>query len=253
MGSIPIIRFLICLLGEIGKHDRLKICSFWVIGSSPIVSKKKIIFMKIQKQLKGKPCRKFGAFLWKTRTFTIKQEKAVSLANKKVNTKKLSNFALQLRAKQLVSALYGQLKLQHFKHLLQQSQKYRGKLAHIFFSLLEKRLDSCLVQLKFAPTFLAARQLINHKKVCINGNIITAPGVLLKPGDSVSFIPEIQTRVASNVQTACALHDSKKVLAYKPLHFEVNYKTLEAIFLFSPQQVHYPTRIEPELVLKALR
>ena len=42
-------------------------------------------------------------------------------------------------------------------------------------------------------------------------------------------------------------------LLYKPLQFEVNYKTLEAIFLFAPQQIHYPTQLEPELVLLSFR
>lgn len=214
---------------------------------------KKAICMKMHKQLKGKPCKKFGAFLWKSRTYTPKQEKAIALTNKKLQTKKLSNFAIQLRAKQLVSALYGQLRLQQVKQLMKQSQKYKGKLTHIFFSLLEKRLDNCLVQLNFAPTFFASRQIITHQKVFVNGNIVKAPGFLLKPGDFISFSPDIKALICENVQRSSAHAQTHKLFIYKNLHFEVNYKLLEAIFLFAPQQIHYPTQIEPELFMKSLR
>lgn len=209
--------------------------------------------MTMHKQFKGKSCKKFGAFLWKSRTYTPKQEKTIALNNKKLQTKKLSNFAIQLRAKQLVSALYGQLKLQQVTQLLKQSQKYKGKLTHIFFSLLEKRLDSCLVQLKFAPTFGAARQMITHQKVFVNRNIVKSPGFLLKPGDSIQFSPDIKTAVFEHVQKSATHAETHKLFIYKSLHFEVNYKLLEAIYLFSPQQIHYPTQIEPELFMKSLR
>ena len=59
--------------------------------------------------------------------------------------------------------------------------------------------------------------------------------------------------IAANVQTLSQQQQNQQVQIYKSLHFEVNYKTLEAIFLFSPQQIHYPTQIEPELIVKSLR
>ena len=74
--------------------------------------------MKMHKQFKAKPCKRFGVILWKHRKITLKQEKAILLNKKKMNMKKTSNFSLQLRAKQLVSTLYGQLKLQQFKQLI---------------------------------------------------------------------------------------------------------------------------------------
>jgi small subunit ribosomal protein S4 len=209
--------------------------------------------MKFQKQLKGKTSKKFGAVLWKHRQLTSKQLKNLLLQNKKLKTKKLSNFGTQLMAKQLVASLYGNLKLQQFKNLLKQSEKYKGKITHVFFSLLEKRLDSCLVQAKFVPTFFAAKQLINHHKVFVNGNLVSSPGFALKPGDFVTFEPKAKPLVASNLQKVLESQKTSQTQFYKSLAFEVNYKTLEGIFLFSPQQIHYPTLLEPELVIKALR
>jgi small subunit ribosomal protein S4 len=209
--------------------------------------------MKMHKQFKAKPCKRFGAALWKHRKLTLKQEKAILLNKKKMNMRKISNFSLQLRAKQLVSTLYGQLRLQQFKQLIKKSEKYKGKMAHILFSLLEKRVDSCLVQLKFAPTFLAARQLINHQKVFVNNQIVKSPSFILNPGDLISFKDDTKEMIAANVQTLSQQQQNQQVQIYKSLHFEVNYKTLEAIFLFSPQQIHYPTQIEPELIVKSLR
>ena len=83
--------------------------------------------MKMHKQFKAKPCKRFGAVLWKHRKLTLKQEKAILLNKKKMNMRKISNFSLQLRAKQLVSTLYGQLRLQPLKQLIRKSEKYKGK------------------------------------------------------------------------------------------------------------------------------
>ena len=209
--------------------------------------------MKFQKQLKGKTSKKFGAVLWKHRQLTSKQLKTLLLQNRKLKTKKLSNFGAQLKAKQLVASLYGNLRMQQFKNLLKQSEKYKGKITHVFFSLLEKRLDSFLVQAKFAPTFFAAKQLINHQKVFVNGNLVSSPSFTLKPGDFVKFEPKTKLLVASNLKKVMENQKTTQNQLYKSLAFEVNYKTLEAIFLFSPQQIHYPTLLEPELVIKALR
>ena len=88
-------------------------------------------------QLKAKPCKKFGAFLWNHRKMNEKQQKVVQLQRKKLNTKKLSNFAIKFKAKQLVTTLYGQIRFQQFKQLSKRSEKYQGKVTHVLFSLLE--------------------------------------------------------------------------------------------------------------------
>lgn len=207
----------------------------------------------MRKQLKAKSSKTFASLLWKFRKFTPKQIKTIQQNKKKIQTKKYSNFALQLRAKQLVAALYGKLKLQTLKQILHKSETYQGKITHSFFSLLEKRLDSCLVQVKFAPTFLAARQYINHQKVYVNHRIVTAPGFLLKPGDLITLASPIKHLVNANLQSTYSQGVQNQAQFYKPIQFEVNYKTLEAIFLFSPQQIHYPAELNPELVIKSFR
>ena len=204
-------------------------------------------------QLKAKPCKKFGAFLWNHRKMNEKQQKVVQLQRKKLNTKKLSNFAIKFKAKQLVTTLYGQIRFQQFKQLSKRSEKYQGKVTHVLFSLLEKRLDSFVIHLGFSPTFASAKQLINHKKVYVNKRLVTSPSFCLKPGDIVSFANETKDLVARNIQFLVVQQKQKKFLFYKKLHAEVNYKTLEAVLLFSPQQIHYPVQVDPELVLKALR
>ena len=107
--------------------------------------------------------------------------------------------------------------------------------------------------LGFTPTFASAKQLINHKKVYVNKRLVTSPSFCLKPGDIVSFANETKDLVARNIQFLVVQQKQKKFLFYKKLHAEVNYKTLEAVLLFSPQQIHYPVQVDPELVLKALR
>ena len=216
-------------------------------------SKHQKIEKKMASQLKAKPCKKFGAFLWNHRKMTEKQQKVVQLQSKKLKTKKLSNFAVKFRAKQLVTALYGQIRFKQLKQLTKLSEKYPGKVTHVLFSLLEKRLDSFLVHLGFTPTFASAKQLINHNKVYVNKKLVTSPAFCLKPGDVISFANETKDLVARNIQVLVNQQKQQKFLFYKKLHAEVNYKTLEAVLLFSPQQIHYAVQVDPELVLKALR
>jgi len=204
-------------------------------------------------QRKGKPSRKFATVLWKFRPLTAKQHKALALQKKRLQTTKTSTFGRTLRARQLVATLYGALSLQSLRMLLATSAAYPGKSTQTFFTCLEKRVDAGLVALHYAPTFRAARQLIAHGKVTVNGRLVQAPGLALQPGDVLGLAPEAREPVRAALRTLVERSAAEGALLYKPLQFEVNYKTLEAIFLFAPQQIHYPTQLEPELVLLSFR
>ena len=148
-----------------------------------------------------------------------------------------------------------------------------------FLTTLEKRLDCILYRASFAPSLQAAKQLITHKKVCVNQILISKPGYIVQPGDIISLAPEstqkhaekmhaflqatptqtaFQTvsqrfikRVAKLQTMQSKQNDSlsgfenkavKKVF-YKPLHLEINYQTLHIIYLFAPQQLYFPVAL----------
>ena len=200
--------------------------------------------MKFQKQLKGKTSKKFGAVLWKHRQLTSKQLKNLLLQNKKLKTKKLSNFGTQLMAKQLVASLYGNLKLQQFKNLLKQSEKYKGKITHVFFSLLEKRLDNVVYRMGFGSTRAEARQMVSHKAFMVNGKVVNIPSYQVQPGDEI----EVRESKRGHLRIAAAL----KIAATREEcdWLEVDEKNFKGVFKSVPDRTDLSTEINENLIVE---
>ena len=148
--------------------------------------------------------------------------------------KKLSTFGTRLRLKRLVSLLYGNITSTYYTNLCTKAAKYTGKFGPNVLSLLEKRLDVGLYRIGFAKTLSQARQAIRHNHVSVNGSSVCISSYELHRGDIV------------RVTQASILQDisEKRMIPCKPLHFEVSYSLQTAIFLFSPQQVYYPTPVD---------
>lgn len=146
--------------------------------------------------LRVKISRKLGVSFWPWRRIHPKQlltlEKNAKMQYRQATNlqkkKKRSQFAYQLKAKQLVSTLYGNLNTQYFKTLFKKCKSLKGKSSINFFSTLERRLDCILYRACFVTSLQGAKQLISHKKICINNNIISKPGYLVEPGDIISVV-----------------------------------------------------------------
>jgi small subunit ribosomal protein S4 len=100
--------------------------------------------------------------------------------------KSLSSYGKQLREKQKAKRLYGVLEKQ-FSNYVSQAMKIRGNTGEKLFSLLERRLDNVVYRLGFAPTRPAARQLVSHRHVLVNGKKVNIPSYLVKSGESISL------------------------------------------------------------------
>ena len=146
--------------------------------------------------LRVKISRKLGVSFWPWRRIHPKQlltlEKNAKMQYRQATNlqkkKKRSQLAYQLKAKQLVSTLYGNLNTQYFKTLFKKCKSLKGKSSINFFSTLERRLDCILYRACFVTSLQGAKQLISHKKICINNNIISKPGYLVEPGDIISVV-----------------------------------------------------------------
>ena len=101
-------------------------------------------------------------------------------------TGKQSQYGRQLREKQKVKRMYGVLEKQ-FKRYYKDAIKSRGNTGERLLSLLERRLDNTIYRLGFAPTRPAARQLVSHKHVLVNGNKVNIPSYQVVPGDTISL------------------------------------------------------------------
>ena len=100
--------------------------------------------------------------------------------------KKLSNYGTQLQEKQKVRFMYG-LSEKQFKKTFDEAGKLKGVHGEDFLKLLESRLDNIVYRIGFANTRKAARQLVNHGHILVNGSKVNIPSYRVKPGDVVSI------------------------------------------------------------------
>mgnify|MGYP000892093762 FL=1 len=98
--------------------------------------------------------------------------------------KKTSEYGMQLREKVKVKYLYGLLERQ-FRNTFDLASSSKGVKGEVLLQLLESRLDNTVYRLGIAPTRATARQLVSHRHITVNGNIVNTPSYRLKPGDIV--------------------------------------------------------------------
>jgi len=112
--------------------------------------------------------------------------KAIKKSSKFSNSKRLSQYGLHLQEKQKLRYNYGVSEHELIKYV-QKSRKKRGDTGNILLQLLESRLDSMVYRAGFAPTIIAARQLINHGHVSVNKKKVTIPGFHCGIGTQISM------------------------------------------------------------------
>lgn len=98
--------------------------------------------------------------------------------------RKLSEYGLQLKEKQKAKYTYGVLERQ-FKNMFEKAQSSKGVTGEVLLQLLESRLDNVVYRLGVAPTRRAARQLVTHRHITVNGDVVNIPSMIMRPGDIV--------------------------------------------------------------------
>ncbi|MDP7375592.1 MAG: 30S ribosomal protein S4, partial [Alphaproteobacteria bacterium] len=117
--------------------------------------------------------------------------------------KKPTDFGIQLMAKQKLKGYYGNIGEKQFKKYYQEAVRRQGDTGQNLIGILESRLDAVLYRAKLAPTVFAARQIINHGHVMLNGKRCNIASVMLKAGDALQLrdkakqIPAILEGIAS--------------------------------------------------------
>ncbi len=100
--------------------------------------------------------------------------------------KKVSEYGIQLRAKQMTRRYYGVLEGQ-FRHYYELAEKREGKTGEALLAILESRLDNTVYRLGWASSHAEARQLVNHGHFTVNGKKVDIPSYLTKPGDVIAI------------------------------------------------------------------
>src|SRR5437588_1042419 len=98
---------------------------------------------------------------------------------------KVSDFGLQLKAKQKLKGYYGNLTEKQFRRTYDEASRRKGNSGENLIGLLERRLDAVVYRSKFVPTPFAARQFVNHGHVKVNGRRVNIASYLVKPGDVI--------------------------------------------------------------------
>ena len=158
---------------------------------------------------------------------------------------KISDFGLQLRAKQKLKGYYGNLTEKQFSRIYEEAARRKGNTSEHLISLLESRLDAVVYRAKFVPTPFAARQFVNHGHVLVNGKRVNIPSYRVKLNDVV------QVRERSR-NMALVLEALQLAERDTPDYLEVDAKAMTAKYLRMPQlaEVPYPVKMEPHLVVE---
>ena len=158
---------------------------------------------------------------------------------------KMSDFGLQLRAKQKLKGYYGDLTEKQFRRTFTEAERMRGDTGENLIGLLERRLDAVVYRAKFAPTVFASRQFVNHGHVLVNGRKASIPSHRLKEGDVVEIREKSKRLVILLESVNLPERDVPEYLA-------VDHSNMTAELVRIPQHgdVPYPVIMEPNLVVE---
>ena len=158
---------------------------------------------------------------------------------------KLSDFGIQLRAKQKLKGYYGDLTEKQFRRIYGEAERVKGDTGENLIGLLERRLDAVVYRAKFVPTVFAARQFVNHGHVLVNGKRVNIPSYRVKEGDVI----EVREKSKQNVAVLEAVQLAERDV---PDYIEVDHSKLIATFVRAPglADVPYPVMMEPNLVVE---
>jgi len=158
---------------------------------------------------------------------------------------KLSDFGLQIRAKQKLKGYYANMNERQFKNIFKEAVRIKGDTSENIIGLLESRLDAFIYRAKFVPTVFSARQFINHGHIKVNGKRVNIPSYRLKTGDLV----EIKDKSKS---LDLVLNGQESAERDVPDYIDCDQKKLTAKLTRVPklEEVPYPVQMEPNLVVE---
>jgi small subunit ribosomal protein S4 len=155
--------------------------------------------------------------------------------------KQLGEYAMQLREKQKAKYTYGVLERQFYKTFVEAARR-KGVTGENLIKLLEARLDNTVYRLGIAPSRPAARQLVSHKHVTVNGEVVNIPSFQLKPGDVIG----IKEKSASNNSITGSFRGKSNKFNW----LDWNETEQKGTFLAYPERDSVPENIREQLIVE---
>ena len=156
--------------------------------------------------------------------------------------RKVSEYGTQLREKQKAKYMYGVLERQ-FRNLFDKAARTKGITGEVLLQLLESRLDNVVYRLGIAPTRPAARQIVLHKHVTVNGKVVNIPSYQVKPGDVVA-VREKSKSLEVIADALAGFNHSK----YPWIEWDERVKGGK--FLHVPERTDIPENIKEQLIVE---
>ena len=191
---------------------------------------------------KSKIARKFGEPIYgPDKAFEHKNFPPGMHGNSK-RRKKVSEYGTQLKEKQKAKYMYGVLERQ-FRNLFEKAHSHKGITGTVLLQLLESRLDNVVFRLGIAPSRAAARQLVSHKHITVNGDVVNIPSYTVRPGEVVAVREKSKSLVAISDSLSARRHTSFSWL-------EWNGEAKSGKFLNVPEREEIPENIKEQLIVE---
>lgn len=200
--------------------------------------------MSKRKASKYKIDRRLGENIWGRPKSSVNRRAYGPGQHGQRRKSKVSDYGIQLRAKQKLKGYYGEVTEKQFKATYQEASRMKGDTSQNLIGLLEQRLDMICYRAKFAPTIFSARQIVSHGHIRVNGVKCNIASRRVRPGDIISLgekakemalIAEAQSLAEREVPDYVAQDGTEKVTF-------VRVPTLD--------EVPYPVKMEPNLVVE---
>ena len=190
---------------------------------------------------KTKIARQFGEPIYGSDKYYEKRNFPPGQHGAAKKRKKVSEYGLQLNEKQKAKYTYGILERQ-FRNLFDKASKKKGITGVILLQLIESRLDNVVYRLGIAPTRDAARQLVSHRHITVNGRVLNIPSAMLKPGDIVA----VREKSKSLEVITNAVEGHSNTFSW----LEWDSATLTGKFMNYPNREDIPETINEQLIVE---
>jgi len=190
---------------------------------------------------KSKIARKFGESIYGADKYLEKRNYPPGQHGQMKRRKKQSEYGIQLQEKQKAKYTYGILEKQ-FRNIFKIASRRKGITGENLLALIEARLDNTVFRLGIAPTRAAARQLVSHRHITVNGSVVNIPSYSLKAGDVVSVREK-----SKNLEVITeSLASNNKSYSW----LEWDGEKLEGKFLNYPSRDEIPENIKENLIVE---
>jgi small subunit ribosomal protein S4 len=156
--------------------------------------------------------------------------------------RKASEYGIQLKEKQKAKYTYGVLEKQ-FRNMFEKASRSKGVTGEVLLQLLESRLDNVVYRLGLAPTRAGARQLVTHRHITVNGEIVNIPSYTLKPGETVGVRERSKSLEVITESLGTARYGSSSWL-------EFDEASMTGKFLNRPEREEIPENIKEQLIVE---